>query len=65
MDKELLEILETKKLHVHNIDVSELLPGIPLAFLANSTHYIMHGEKIVFYGIVQGIRSFAVNFKNT
>jgi len=64
MDVELLEVLEVKNLHVHNININELLPNIPLAYKANSTHYIMHGADIVFCGLIQGVRAFAHNFKS-
>jgi ABC-type protease/lipase transport system fused ATPase/permease subunit len=50
LDKELLNQLEQKNLHVHNVIADEVLPGIPLVTKMWSTHYIMHDGDIVFCG---------------
>ena len=62
MDKELLEILEEKDLHVHVIDHSlgyKDFGDIPLARMVGSTHFVMKGSDIVFVGSVQGVTSYA------
>ena len=63
MDKDLLEILEDKKLHVHSAIEDFPLPGIPIATQMISTHYLMHGPNIVYCGNTQGLKQFAINFK--
>ena len=60
---ELLKVLEDKQLHVHQRTDDERLPNIPFCIQQSSTHYIMHGADIVYCGCLQGIRSFANQFK--
>jgi hypothetical protein len=62
LDKELLNQLEQKNLHVHNVIADEILPGIPLVTKIWSTHYIMHNGDIVFCGRLQGLRIFVFKF---
>ena len=63
MDKDLLQILENKKLHVHSAIEDFPLPGIPIATQMISTHYLMYKNNIVYCGTLCGLEKFVLNFE--
>jgi len=61
MGIELLNKMKEHGLFAHALTEGETLPGIPLAVLAISTHYLMEGSEIVFVGSAQGVINFVEN----
>lgn len=58
----ILDKLSANNMHVHVLDHTAGYKGfnIPIAHLANSTHFIMQGSEIVHVGNIKTIESFAL-----
>jgi len=61
---ELLNKMKEHGLFAHALTEGETLPGISLAVLDISTHYIMEGADILFVGSAQAVINFVkANYK--